>query len=160
MKQVELGRISGLFGVRGWVKVFSHTVPREAILDYDVWILGDREVRVIEGKRHGKSVIARLEGIEDRDQAATLIDTEISVDREALPNTDQGEYYWTDLEGLEVIHCDGTSLGKVAYLIETGANDVLVVKGEIERLVPFVMGQVVLEVDLEAGRIQVDWEFD
>lgn len=105
-------------------------------------------------------MIAKLDGVEDRDQAATLIDHVITVDREAMPETQTGQYYWTDLEGLDVEHRDGTHLGKVAYLMETGANDVLVVNGDSEKLIPFVMDQVILEVDLEAGRIQVDWEFD
>lgn len=161
---VVLGRIAGLFGVRGWVKVYSYTEPREAVLDYDRWLLsgkdGWREATVAEGQRHGKTIIARIDGYVDRDQAAELIGTEIAVRREALPATQTGEFYWSDLEGLRVVHRDGTELGSVAYLLETGANDVLVVQGERERLIPFVMDKVVLGVDLAAGRIDVDWEWD
>jgi 16S rRNA processing protein RimM len=161
---VILGRISGLFGVKGWVKVYSYTEPREAVLDYDRWLLsgknGWQEATVAEGQRHGKTVIVRINGYDDRDKAAGLIGTEIGVPREELPETDSDHYYWSDLEGLSVVHRDGTELGKVDYLLETGANDVMVVKGETERLIPFVMGKVVLGVDLTKGEIRVDWEWD
>lgn len=161
---VILGRISGLFGVRGWVKVYSYTEPREAVLNYDRWLLGRKdgwqEATVAEGQRHGKTVIVRIDGYDDRDQAAGLVGSEIGVPREQLPETGTDQYYWSDLEGLRVIHRDGTELGKVAYLLETGANDVLVVKGETERLIPFVMDKVILGVDLAKGEIRVDWEWD
>ena len=159
-----LGKVSGLYGVRGWFKVHSYTEPREAILDYAPWLVkadGDwRAVAIAEGRRHGKSVIARLEGIEDREQAAAFVGYEIAVAREAMPETDRGEYYWADLEGLRVVHKNGRSLGKVAYLIGTGANDVMVVQGDRERLIPFVHGKTVLDVDTAAGVISVDWEWD
>ena len=159
-----LGRISGLFGVRGWVKVHSYTEPREAVLDYDSWLLsgngGWQAARVAEGQRHGKTVIARLEGYDDRDQAAALIGTEIGVPRAALPEAGEGSFYWSDLEGLRVMHRDGTELGRVDHLLATGANDVMVVRGDRERLIPFVIGPVVLEVDLSHGVIRVDWEWD
>ena len=161
---VVLGRVSGLFGVRGWVKVYSYTEPREAVLDYDRWLLnrndGWQEATVAEGQRHGKTSIARIDGYVDRDQAAELVGIEIGVPREELPEAEQGRFYWSDLEGLRVVHRDGTELGKVDHLLETGANDVMVVKGEQERLIPFVMEQVVLGVDLDKGEIEVDWEWD
>ena len=161
---VVLGRISGLFGVKGWVKVYSYTEPREAVLNYSRWLLsgksGWREAAVAEGQRHGKTVIVRLDGYGDRDQAAELIGTEIGIPRDELPETEDNQFYWSDLEGLRVVNRDGTELGKVAYLLETGANDVMVVKGEQERLIPFVMEQVVLGVDLASGEIEVDWEWD
>ena len=160
---VVLGRITGLFGVRGWVKVYSYTEPREAVLEYDRWLLSGkddwREATVAEGQRHGKTIIARIDGYVDRDQAAALIGTEIAVPRTALPEVGKGQYYWSDLEGLRVVHCDGTELGRVAYLLETGANDVMVVEGEQERLIPFVTDKVVLDVDLDKGEIEVDWEW-
>ena len=164
MTQVVLGRIAGVFGVKGWVKVISHTEPREGILEYQNWLLkrgdGWQAVRLEDGKLHGKSVIAKLPDIDDRDAAAELLDAEIAVPREELPKTDDGEYYWADLEGLQVVHRDGRSLGKVAYLLATGANDVLVVNGDAEQLIPFVMGEVILDVDLGKGQISVDWEWD
>ena len=146
------------------MKVYSYTEPREAVLDYQDWLLGreGRWQRVVlaEGKRHGKAVIARLEGIEDRDAAAELTGSDIGVVRDALPDPGEGHYYWADLEGLTVVHEDGTELGRVAYLMATGANDVLVVDGPHERLIPFVPEEVILDVDIAAGVIRVDWEWD
>ena len=164
-KPVIVGRISGLFGVRGWVKVHSFTDPREAILDYPDWLIesGDnwQPMNVAEGKPHGKTIIARLEGIDDRDVAAGYVQASIGVERSDLPETADGEFYWSDLEGLTVRKADGTVLGTVAHLLETGANDVLVVReADREVLVPFVLGQVVKDVDLANGLIDVDWEWD
>ena len=159
-----MGRISGLFGVQGWVKVYSYTEPREAVLSYDRWLLrrkdGWQEATVAEGQRHGKTIIARIDGYVDREQAAGLVGADIGVPREAMPETERGQFYWSDLEGLRVVHRDGTELGKVAYLLETGANDVMVVQGEQERLIPFVLDTVILGVDLDKGEIEVDWEWD
>jgi len=161
---VVLGRITGLFGVKGWVKVYSYTDPREAVLNYRRWLLSERdgwrEATVAEGQRHGKTIIARIDGCVDRDEATELIGTEIAVPREELPETQTGQFYWSDLEGLRVVHRDGTELGRVAYLLETGANDVMVVHGDKERLIPFAMDEVILGVDLADGRIDVDWEWD
>ena len=162
-KPVILGRIVGLFGVKGWIKVYSYTEPREAVLNYREWLLrrdGDwQRVELAEGKRHGKAVIARLAGTADRDAAAQWLGSDIGVDRDALPDPGNGHYYWADLEGLTVVHKDGSELGKVACLMATGANDVLVVDGAVERLIPFVPGTVILDVDLAAGVIRVDWEW-
>jgi 16S rRNA processing protein RimM len=159
-----MGRIVGLFGVRGWIKVHSYTEPREAILDYAGWKLaqgdGWRPVRLADGRRHGKSVIAKLDGFDDRDAAAGLVGTDIGVDRASLPELEDGEYYWADLEGMTVVHKDGTTLGKVAYVMATGANDVLVTEGPDEKLIPFVRERVILGVDLDERVISVDWEWD
>jgi 16S rRNA processing protein RimM len=159
-----MGQISGLFGVKGWVKVYSYTQPREAILDYPHWFLqldGQwRSVKIAEGKKHGKGVIARVDGVVDRDAAAKLIDCSIVVERDAFAATEEGSYYWADLEGLKIVHRDGTQLGQVAYLLETGSNDVLVTTGKPERLIPFILGKVILDVDIAAGVITVDWELD
>jgi 16S rRNA processing protein RimM len=144
--------------------VFSYTQPREAILGYDRWYLkrkGDwQATAVAEGKRHGKSVIAHFDGVDDREDAAALVNCDIAIDRDDMPAAEDGSYYWADLEGLRVVHRDGTELGRVAYLMETGANDVLVVAGERERLIPFVAEEVILDVDLDEGVINVDWEWD
>jgi len=160
---VVLGRVSGLFGVRGWVKVFSDTAPRENILGYPRWYLqrdGDwRSYDLLDGRRQGKAVVARLEGCDDRDQAAELIGADIAIRRDQLPPVRAGEYYWTDLQDLRVETLDGIDLGKVDHLFETGANDVLVVNGDRQRLIPFIDG-VIGEIDLDAGRIQVDWDPD
>lgn len=162
-REVELGRISGLFGVKGWVKVHSYTEPRDSILRYREWALqvpaGRRMMRVAEGRKHGNSIVARLDGIDDRDAASEWLEAIIWVPREKLPETAPNEFYWTDLEGLQVVHSDGRVLGRVAYLLATGANDVLVVKGEEEILVPFIAGRVIKNVDMENGVISVDWEW-
>jgi len=144
--------------------VFSYTEPREAVLQYKGLLLGRngdwQSVKVAEGQRHGKSVILRLEGCDDRDKAASLIGTEIGADRSELPEPEDGHYYWSDLTGLNVVHRDGTELGKVKEMLETGAHDVMVVQGEQERLIPFVVDEVIVNVDLNEKKITVDWEWD
>ncbi|HYW03837.1 MAG TPA: ribosome maturation factor RimM [Gammaproteobacteria bacterium] len=163
-RRVVLGRVAGLFGVHGWVKVHSDTQPRENILEYPVWQLGDaggwQARRLIEGRVHGKGIVAQLEGCDDRATAAALLGTRIAVGRDELPPLADGEYYWTDLEGLRVRTASGRELGTVDRLMETGANDVLVVRGERERLIPFLPDRVVTDVDLEAGVMVVDWDPD
>lgn len=161
-EMVPLGHISGVFGVRGWVKVHSDTEPRDNILSYSPWYLrrGDRwEARkLLDGHSQGKGLVARVQGCDDRDQAAALMGTLIAVPRKQLPALEQDEFYWSDLEGLRVVTTQGVELGQVSHLFSTGANDVLVVKGEHERLLPYVWDQVILGVDLEAGLIRVDWD--
>ncbi len=157
-----MGRISGVHGVKGWVRVFSYTEPRENIVNYQPWYLrrGDdwQPWRLAEGRAHGKGVIARLEDCEDRDQALALMNCEIGVRRDQMPEPAPGEYYWNDLIGLNVVTLQNEQLGRVDHLLETGANDVLVVSGDRERLIPFVLDKVVKQVDLDAGVIQVDWD--
>jgi 16S rRNA processing protein RimM len=148
--------------------VFSYTEPREAVLHYKGLLLGRngqwQSVKVVEGQRHGKSVVMRLEGVDDRDQAASLIGTELGVDRSELPEPEDGHYYWSDLTGLTVVHRDGTELGTIEDMLETGTHDVMVVRseqdGEQERLIPFVNGEIVIKVDLDNKRVDVDWEWD
>lgn len=162
--RIVLGRVTGLFGVRGWVKVFSNTQPREGIANYSPWQLrlGNewRSFVVEQGQSQGKGVIVKLEGVDDRDAAAALMGADIAIWREQLPPPAEGEIYWADLEGLEVVTVAGQALGRVSHLLETGANDVLVVRGERERLIPFVRGQVVTDIDLDGGRLVVDWDPD
>ena len=159
---VPVGRISGVYGVKGWVRIYSFTAPRDNILQYNPWQIhlpaGWQSVEVLEGKAHGKGVIARLAGCEDRDAAARWMDAEIAIRRSQLPETQAGEYYWSDLIGLRVITGAGEELGTVDHLLETGANDVLVVLGDRERLIPYVVGEVVTEVDLVARELRVDWD--
>lgn len=164
--KLVLGRISGLFGVRGWVKVFSYTAPRTEILELGPWFIrvdGQwRRFPLREGKAHGKGVVARLADVEDRDAAARLLGADIAIDRSQLPQTGPTEYYWADLIGLRVLNLAGIDLGRVDHLLETGANDVLVAVAEDghERLIPFLHGQVVQKVDIPAGVIRVDWDPD
>lgn len=159
---VTLGRISGAHGIQGWVRVHSDTSPRENIVSYSPWYLehgGRRERRKVNaGRRQGKGVVAKLAGCNDRDGAEALIGAAILVSRTQLPETAPGEYYWADLIGLRVETLDGVGLGRIERLFETGANDVIVVQGDRERLVPYIWEQVVREVDLEAGRMRIDWD--
>ena len=159
---VTLGHISGLFGVKGWVKIHSYTDPRDGIVGFETWILrtaGDEvAVKIEQGKKHGRTVVAKLKGIDDRDQANELVGAEIAVERSALAPCDPGEYYWTDLEGMDVVTIDGLTLGRLDHLFETGGHDVMVVDGDRQRLIPFVQGKVVQDVRLEQRLILVDWD--
>ncbi len=161
-KIVALGHISGIHGVKGWVKIHSLTEPREAIFEYQPWLLGEPKTatRIIQGKRHGKHLIARLEQVTDREQAVSLLNLQISVYRNQLPQLPESEFYWTDLMGLRVKLEDGTELGKIRSMLATGANDVMVVQGEKELLIPFIHGPYVKNVDLEQGLVVVDWDPD
>lgn len=162
-RRVLMGKVGGLFGVRGWVKVHSYASPPENLLRYQPWqlCLGGvwRILRQTGGRRHGKGVIAQFDGYEDREVARALIGADIAIERAQLEAPAENEYYWTDLIGAAVVNRGGTDFGRVDHMIETGANDVLVVQGDHgEVLIPFVMGRYVLEVDLAAERIVVDWE--
>lgn len=157
-KPVVLGRVVGVYGVRGWVRVYSETDPLDNILDYSPWLVNGTVRRVAEGRRHGKGLVVRLVGCVDRDQSAALVGQAISVYRDQLPPPRPDEVYWADLEGLSVETIEGVPIGRVSHLFSTGANDVLVVCGDRERLLPFVWGNVVKDVDLEAKRISVDWD--
>jgi 16S rRNA processing protein RimM len=162
---VIVGRVSGVYGVNGWVKVFSHTDPRDNITRYNPWYLdmkGEWQPHEVEqGKAHGKTVVAKLKGIDDRDVAAMLAGHDIAIRREQMAVLEQGDYYWSDLIGLQVETPDGTPLGIVDKLMETGANDVLVVRQEgKQHLIPYIKGQVIQNIDLEQGLITAAWDPD
>ena len=183
-EKVILGRITGVYGVKGWVKVFSYTDPMEAIVDYSPWLIRPEsrnpgrenraewtKVKLKAGKRHAKTVVAKLENCNDRDAAMAYIGTEIAIEEQQLEKlTEQDEYYWRDLIGLRVINQQGIALG-VKSLMETGANDVLVVVSEadtdegtkkktVERLIPWTMNNAIISVDMEQKVITVDWDPD
>ncbi|MGZ5056513.1 MAG: ribosome maturation factor RimM [Methylobacter sp.] len=161
-QHISVGKISGVFGVKGWVKVFSFTDPRENILTYSPWLLKKDDetkiVKVIDGQLQGKTIVAQLAGVNDRDQAAGLMGWDIFITRDQLPKAAKGEYYWSELIGLNVETTGGVQLGTVESLLETGANDVIIVQGERERCLPFLKGQTIINVDLDAGKIIVDWD--
>ena len=163
-RRILLGRVAGAFGVRGELKVVSWTEPRDALFRYQPWILragaSEREVDGARGRETAKGIVARIPGVETRDDAEAMTGTEIWVPRERLPEPAPGEYYWVDLEGLAVVTVDGVPLGTVSHLFDTGANPVMVVAGERERLIPFLPGQYVTDVDFGAGRVVVDWDPD
>lgn len=161
---VIVGEVVGAYGVKGWVKIHSYTESVDNILDYGPWILEDKgnskEYKILSGRLQGASVIAQLEGIGDRDQALALRSCKILVPRDRFPPAEPGHYYWADLIGLRVENLEGIAFGEVSELLSTGANDVLVVRGESERLIPFVIGQYVHTVDLENKTIKVEWDAD
>jgi 16S rRNA processing protein RimM len=161
-RRIIVGKISGLYGVQGWVKVLSYTRPVENILSYTPWLLGrsgqweSREV--IEGSTHGKGLIAKLDAVNDREVARSCIGKDIALYREQMPALPDGQYYWCDLVGMEVENRDGIRLGTVVEIRETGANDVLVVEGERRYLIPLIMDRYVLAVDVDSKHMTVDWE--
>lgn len=160
---VVLGKIVGVFGVKGRVKIYSDTRPREKIFEYSPWLLdrqGKRsEVVILEGSAQGKGLVAQLKGIDDRNAAENLIGSVISYPQEKMPEPAAGEFYWSQLEGAGVVNQDDIELGSVVYLFETGANDVMVVQGERKHLIPFTK-DAVLDVDLEQNQIRVNWDPD
>ena len=168
--EVRLGSIRGSHGIQGGVKVFSYTDPREAIFGYSPWILrrdGDQtQVEVITGHTQGRRLIAQLKKIEDREGADSLTGYDIYVHQDVLPSLEAGEVYWFELEGLTVRNDKQVILGEVEQLLETGANDVLVVKpspasvDNRQRLIPYVQQRVVKGVDWETGEIEVLWDPD
>ena len=170
---VPVGTVGRAHGVRGWVRVRSDMEPPEDLLRHDTWLVERagawQSVEVRAARTHGNAFVAHLEGIEDRDAAAELAGMRLGLPRDAFPVLDDGQYYWVDLIGLAVLDEGGESLGVVRKMIETGANDVMVVgpgpggpstpgvARAAERVIPFVTGDVVREVDLDAGRIRVSW---
>lgn len=171
---VVLGKLTSPYGVKGWLRVYSYTSPMQGILDYDVWVLRHagkvQRCSLVQGRMHGKGLVALLAGVEGREQAEALAGAEILLPKNELPEPeDADDFYWHQLVGLQVVTLDGVVLGRVDTLFETGANDVLVVKSSPqeasqnsgdrrERLVPYLYGDVVHKVDLEAGVMTVDWD--
>ncbi len=167
---VVVGRIGAAYGVRGWLHVHSFMEPGSALLEFSEWLLADSAdapeenwyvAEVRQARAHNRGFVAHLAACDDRNRAEELTGLLVALPREVLPPAEEGEYYWCDLLGLRVRNTDGVALGVVQSLMETGANDVLVLRGEgEERLIPFVLEQVVQMVDLDAGEIVVDWAVD
>lgn len=168
-KEIILGKIGAVYGVKGWLKVHSFTDETDAILDYFPWSLklGNKiqSVDVTDWRKHNKGLIVKVAGLDDRDRAQALVGSEILVNEAALPELPEGEFYWRDLIGMTVVTTQGYDLGKVSEMMETGANDILVVKanpndgfGKKERLIPYLYEQVIISVNAETKQICVDWE--
>lgn len=169
---IIVGKLGSSYGIRGWLRVFSFTEDPNSIFDYSPWYISNankadqwQQVEVESAKPHSQDTIVKLKGIEDRDQANALTNYEIYVDATKLPALDEGDFYWKDLIGCQVITVNGYDLGQVTDLMETGSNDVLVVKANLkdafgakERLIPFVEDQFIKQVDLTAKKIIVDWD--
>jgi len=164
---VVVGKIASAYGIKGWVNVQSYTDPVTNILDYQPWYLISKKdknqrqpIRIVNGRLHGKHVVAQIEGCNDRNQAELYRGLEIAISRDQLPEPQDDEHYWIDLIGLDVENLQGIKLGVVDSILETGANDVLVVKGEKEHLIPFVTNEFIRNIDLENRLITVDWDAD
>ncbi|MCL7929328.1 ribosome maturation factor RimM [Halomonas llamarensis] len=165
---VVLGKLTSPHGVKGWLKVYAYTSPIDSIFDYPEWSVRKGEnltcYTVAQGRRQGKGLVVQLEGVNDRDAAEILANADILMPKEALPALSDDEYYWHELEGLSVLTQVGERLGQVSYLFETGANDVMVVHGDNEaidkreRLLPFLPGDVIIDVDIKAKRMVVNWD--
>ena len=166
---IVVGKIFSVHGVRGEVKVYSFTDPIDNLLEFPNWTLRRegvvKQVELVSGRSTQKDLVAKLKGLDDRDEARLLSGYEICISRSLLPNLTDGDYYWYQLVGLSVINQDGHLFGKVDHLLETGANDVMVVKpcagslDDRERLLPYT-GQCVLAIDLAAGEMRVEWDAD
>ncbi|MDP1658905.1 MAG: ribosome maturation factor RimM [Methylotenera sp.] len=180
---VVMGRIVAPYGVFGWLKVVPDTEAFDGLFDYDTWWLGKgddwREMVVETAKVHNDVLVVKLAGIDDRDAALACKGKQIAVPRDQLPEAEENEYYWSDLIGLRVKNKQDIDFGLIVDVFETGANDVLVVKPDTvkvevakevfakevvkdkpqERLLPFIES-VVLDVDLKAKTMLVDWDAD
>lgn len=168
---INVGRITTVFGVKGWLKIHSATQPMDNICHYSPWWLktrhGVKQVEIDDFKPHGQNMVVHIKGVDDRDEAKEWCQVDIAVERDQIPDLETGDFYWFQLQGLKVVSIyDGQEviLGKVSHLLETGANDVLVVKGdidsldEVERLIPYVPEQYIKDVDLDNQTIKVDWD--
>ncbi|MCF6318007.1 MAG: ribosome maturation factor RimM [Proteobacteria bacterium] len=164
--RILIGQVSGCFGVKGWLKVFSYSDPRENITSYKSWIIDGKLFESIQSKKNGKLVVAKLEGVDNKETAQTFIGKKIEIEPQQLANLDNGQFYWRDLVGLNVSNVDGIAFGQIKSMLDTGANDVMVVKGvEVgndnrERLIPFIIGNTVIKVDLEQQTLLVNWHED
>ena len=160
---VVMGRVTAPFGVKGWVKIQPLTAQVASLCDYPVWWIGKagewRDAALGEVKVSGAVLVAQFAGVNDRDAAAKLRGCEVAVPRGELPAPREDEYYWMDLIGLRVVNKEGYEFGHVARMMETGANDVLVVEGTRETLIPFI-ANVIRKVDFAAGEVEVDWGVD
>lgn len=160
---VTLGKIAGTFGVQGWVKVQSFTDPIENIFEYDNWRILQRgewsPIEIEDGRVTAKGVLAKLVGIDTPEDARLYVGAELGVPRSEMPQTAPGEYYWSDLEGLEARGTNGEVLGRIDHFRSTPAGDVVVVRGGREHWIPFVKERI-LKVDLDAGYVALDWAAD
>ena len=161
---IVVGRVGAAFGVKGEVHVHSLTDPPDNLVEYSPWYLSsgddwvERTPATVRG--HGRGLVAKFQGVADRDDAVSLVGRDIAVRRDQLAETGEDEHYWVDLLGMTVVTTTGMELGKVEQLMETGANDVLVVQGDRERLIPYLPGDVVKAVRHESACIEVDWDPD
>jgi len=159
---IIIGRLGKTYGVRGWLRVNSYTEDASGILDYTPWHLQEGKsykLRAIaDSKKLGNGLIVKFDGVDTPENAKLLTGSKVAILSSQLPALEEGEYYWKDLEGLTVIDQDGNNLGKILYIMETGSNDVLVVKGEKEHAIPYLPNDVVKNIDLKNKIMYVNWE--
>ena len=164
-KRLLVGQINGLFGVQGWVKLFSHTKPRKNILSYQPWhIEVDGQwttLEIVKGRVQGKTIVAQLKEVNDREIARNYIGTDIYIEKSQLPKLPKGEYYWDELIGLEVANTNGVALGEISFMVDTGSNSVMVVVGKDkkEHWVPYIE-PFLISIDMDSRQILVDWDED
>jgi 16S rRNA processing protein RimM len=173
---VVMGRIGAPYGIKGWVKLLSFTDPAENLLGYRYYYIAEdaggtagqgtlKKIAIDEARPQGKGFVGHIKGCDVREATRGYTGRDLLLPRAELPPLDEG-YYWHQLEGLRVVNLAGEDFGIVDHLLATGANDVLVVRGDAasidreERLLPYIQGRVVKEVDLAAGLLRVDWEKD
>ncbi|MDP7592483.1 MAG: ribosome maturation factor RimM [Litorilituus sp.] len=167
--QIILGKVGAVYGIKGWLKIHSFTGEPDAILDYFPWSLklgnNTQAVEITDWRKHNKGLIVKVDGIDDRDEAQAIVGSEILTNKNSLPDLPQGEFYWRDLIGMNVVTSKGYDLGTVSDMMETGANDVLVVKANLndgfskkERLIPYLFEEVIESVSIENKQICVDWD--
>ncbi len=170
---IIVGRVTALFGVKGWLKLHSYTQPITNLLQYKqqcfISVAGDwQPVSFDQGHRHGKGLVVHIKGCDDRDEGRRYIQSDLAIEAGSMPQLEQDEYYWHQLEGLQVWiqGSDGARqlLGRVDHLLETGSNDVLVIKScqgsvdQRERMLPYRPNEVIKSIDLETGSMIVDWD--
>jgi len=160
-KKITIGRFGSTFGIQGWIKIISFTDPVENIINLAPLFIKKnndwQQLYLKDIKKHGKNIIAKINDVNDPETAAMYTNLDIAIEHEQLPKLAKNEYYWSDLEGLNVINKEGQELGQVDHLFATGSNDVLVVKNDHERLIPYI-DDVVLKIDIENKLITVDWD--
>lgn len=160
-KIITIGRLGKPVGLQGWMRLISFTEPVENILSYQHWFLntgkGWQQAAFYETKLQGNQILVKFPGMDTPEKAKQLTHATLGISREQLPSLSEGEFYWSDLEGLRVINTQGIELGIIDYLFNTGSNDVIVVKGTKEHLLPYLK-KVVLAVDLAEGTMLVDWD--
>ena len=159
---ITVGKITGHYGVKGWLKVFSYTQPMENIANYSHWYVGGELVKGIKVKKHGKTMVAYFKGMDNRECSQKLIGLEVEISTDELGQLPDNEYYWMQLIGLEVSDLQGRRLGVLDSMFETGANDVIVLKDNEgnEHLIPYILGGTVVQVDLLNNTMTVDWQLD
>ena len=162
-KKLLVGKINGFFGLQGWVKVFSYTSPRSNILNYSPWSIKSedifQEIDVIKGREQSKTIVAHIKGIDNREDSQKFIGKDVYIDKDQLPELKEGKYYWHELIGFKVINNNQENLGVVDYFVETGANDVLVVRGKKEHWIPYIE-PFLISIDTQNKEILVDWDKD